>query len=200
MLNFPALTVLFFLPLTLFFFLVFYTYFLLNSSAAAKLVLKRDSNQLRSTSLNNNMNNLAGTYCFYPYYLMSLVYFFIFRGYEEFVYYAHFCFSNFVFSLFFYILCFNFILYSFFLFFIKNSGRTAGLDFLISVILIFFCLPYAVFSNTLLALFFVLEVSSNLVLYSIISGSTLFKANNKLIGVNTSFCIRRFFNLLFVHF
>lgn len=203
MLNFSSFSILFFLPNFLFFSIIWYAYFLVNYTAHVKFTSKSDAVKLKNKSIVFNSASILNFNFIQLISSFLILYFFTLRGYEDFYFFRHLFLSNFTFSLFFYVVIISFILYSLFFKIIKSGSKgNVSSDYLISIVHIFFFLPYAFFSNTILTVFFFLELASNLVLYNLISSNNWFnlsKLNNKKQG-SSSTVSKYFFNVIFFHF
>ena len=155
MLNFSSFSILFFLPNFLFFSIIWYAYFLVNYTAHVKFTSKSDAVKLKNKSIVFNSASILNFNFIQLISSFLILYFFTLRGYEDFYFFRHLFLSNFTFSLFFYVVIISFILYSLFFKIIKSGSKgNVSSDYLISIVHIFFFLPYAFFSNTILTVFF----------------------------------------------
>ena len=122
----------------------------------------------------------------------------LFRGYEGLYFSHHLQLSNLGFNLFFILLSLGGFVWGWMT---KTSTtlqlRELGLDYFIGLLYLFFYMPLIVLMNTALGVFFILELSSNLVLLTFVSLQNL---NKKPTTQNTQPTLTYGFHLIFFQF
>lgn len=192
-------------PLVVTFAAIWRAYFVLNSTAQGRYVNKKDKVKLKTRSLNHVPRGASLLAWALPLTLVFLLYFYTLHLFEGLYFYRHLHLSNFTLSLCVYLLCIGAASHAW-LHKTVMSGRyrELNLDYIVSLLLLFLYLPFIVLSNTILTLFFFLELASTLVLYNFATsqnwaGLTKRKANSAA-SSQTLTTSKYFFNVIFFQF
>lgn len=176
MLYFNAFETLFALPFFLTFTFLWAVYFTFRKGATAKQTTKRAA--LRVTKSHLYLANAASsilTVSLPPLWII-LPYWWALRGYEGLYCANHLHLSNTSFNFFFLLTGLGFGVWSWLTSSITSlQGRELQLEYFMGLFFLFFYLPIIVLMNTALGAFFVLELSSNLVLLTFVSLQNLNK-------------------------
>lgn len=192
-------------PLVIVFSGLWRAYFVLNSNAQGRQSTKKDKVKLKVRSLNQGPRGSALLNWSLPIFFTFCLYFSSFHAFEGLYFYRHLHFSNFSISACVFLLIAGLLSHCWLTRTILN-GRYPGLslDYIVSLLLLLLYLPFIVLSNTILTMFFFLELASTLVLYNFATsqnwaGLTKTKASSSSTAQSLT-TSKYFFNVIFFQF